>query len=117
MQTSGVIVLTMILTSCICCTAFVGLCSADFGRGVRIISAIGCIIVLLVLAVYLGWVAAGTYLVLKLHSGDALCRNTVIYVVLFYVYLVILVVVGMAMIVWKIRDWVSSKKKSKPGKT
>jgi len=109
--------MVMILTSCICCVAFVGLCSGDFGRAVTILSAIGCVIVLLVLVVYLCWVAAGTYFVLRIHSGDALCRNTVIYVVLFYVYLVILLVVGLAMIVWTIRNKINSKKKTRTGKT
>lgn len=110
----------MVLTSCICCSSFAGLCSEGLPRAIRIVSAIGVIIVFLVLAVYLGWLAMGTYFVLKLHSWDALCRNTVIYVVLLYVYLLILVVVGVVMCLWSVRKAAAagtSKKKKRTGKT
>lgn len=72
----------------------------------------------LVLAVYLGWVAVGTYFVLKLHSWNALCRNTVIYVVLLYVYLVILLVVGVVICAWSMRRAAAgTSKKKRTGKT
>lgn len=108
----------MVLTSCICCSSFAGLCSEGLPRAIRIVSAIGAIVVFLVLVVYLGWVAAGTYFVLKLHSWNALCRNTVIYVVLLYAYLVILLVVGLVMCVWSTRRAAAgTSKKKRTGKT
>ena len=56
-------------------------------------------------AVFVGWVVLGTYLVLKIRGADTICRNTIAYLALMYLYLVVLLIVGMVGItVWQCKD-------------
>ena len=56
-------------------------------------------------AVFVGWVILGTYLVLKIRGADTICRNTIAYLALMCLYLVVLLIVGMVGItVWQCKD-------------
>jgi len=63
--------------------------------------------VIIVVAIFVGWIALGSYL-LSTYRPNAiivdLCRNTAIYVALFYIYLVVFVALCIAACVWKFVD-------------
>ena len=110
-QTTGIIVTIMIVASCLSCCSFAALCSAgDCPRAIRICGCVGAIIVLAALSVYMGWVALGTYLVIKLHGNESVCRNTIVYLVLLYAYLIILAILCFVLLLWKCNDWRKSIK-------
>ena len=89
-------------------------CCGDFPRVIKIVGIIGLIITALGLLVYSGWVAMGTYFVIKVHSADTICRNTIIYVVVLYVYLAVILLVGVVIMCWKCHqlrvNWQSSRR-------
>lgn len=62
------------------------------------------IVVCLALSVYVGWVALGTYFAIEIRSASTICRNTIVYLVLLYIYLVVLALVGVILVVWKCHD-------------
>ena len=105
-QNSGIFVMLMVVASCLCCGAYICLCCGDFPRGVTIVSIICFILVILAGALFIGWVALGTYLLTTYGASviisKALCRNTAIYVVLLYIYAMVFIVVCIAAGVWKI---------------
>jgi hypothetical protein len=104
-QTTGIIATIMIIASCLCCCSFAALCSTGCPKVMRICGCIGFIITVAAVSLYTGWVALGTYFVIKIHGAEAVCRNTIMYLVLLYVYLVVLTVASSVMLVWKCNDW------------
>ena len=103
-QTTGIIVLVMLFSSCLCCCSIFSLCCGNFPKAVKIAGAIALIIMCLALSIYIGWVAVGTYFAIQIRSADAVCRNTIVYLVLLYIYLVVLVLVGLVVVIWKCHD-------------
>ena len=103
-QTSGIIVLVMLFSSCLCCCSVFSLCCGDFPKAVKIIGAILFIIVCLALSIYIGWIAIGTYFAIEIRSADTVCRNMIVYLCLLYIYLVVLALVGIVLVVWKCHD-------------
>ena len=103
-QTSGIIVLVMLFSSCLCCCSIFSLCCGDFPKAVKIVGTILFILVCLALSVYIGWVALGTYFAIEIRSADTVCRNMIIYLCLLYIYLVVLALVGVTLVVWKCHD-------------
>ena len=57
----------------------------------------------------MGWLALGTYFVIRERSGSTICRNTLIEVILLYVYLFVLAIVVMVAVVWKCHDLVEQR--------
>ena len=112
LQTSGIIVLVMLFSSCLCCCSVFSLCCGDFPKAVKIIGVVLFIIVCLALSVYIGWVALGTYFATEIRSADTVCRNTIIYLCLLYIYLVVLALVGIVLVVWKCHDLRTKSKSS-----
>ena len=111
LQTSGIIVLVMLFSSCLCCCSVFSLCCGDFPKAVKIIGAVLFIIVCLALSIYIGWVALGTYFAISIRSADTVCRNMIVYLCLLYIYLVVLALVGIVLVVWKCHD-IRTKSKS-----
>lgn len=102
--TTGIIVTIMIIASCLCCCSFAALCSSGCPKIMRICGCVGFIITLIAVSLYTGWVALGTYFVIKIHGGESICRNTIMYLVLLYVYLVVLTIASCVVSVWKCND-------------
>ena len=116
-QSTGILVFVMIFVSFIYCCSLLAVCCGDFPKPIRICGIIGFIITGLGLTVYSAWVAMGTYFVIKIHSGDPICTNTVVYVVILYVYLVVLLLVGMVVGCWKCKEAVGGIRSRRKGKT
>ena len=105
-QNTGIFFILMVVASCLCCGAYICLCCGDFPRAVTICSIICFILVILAGALFIGWVALGTYLLTTYGASviltQTLCRNTAIYIVMLYIYLILFIVVCIAAAVWKI---------------
>lgn len=104
-QSSGIFVIIMIVASCLCCCSGSCLCSSRMPRGCRICGGVGLFLGALATAVFVAWVALGTYLVLRVRGADTICRNTIAYLSLLYLYLVVLVIVGVIIVIWHCKDW------------
>lgn len=106
----------MVPVSLICCCSMLALCCGNFSKVVKICGIIGFIITCLGITVYAAWLAMGTYFVIRVHSGDEICRNTIVYVVILYIYLIVLLLVGVVMMCWKCKEIRSNKKTRRKGK-
>ena len=72
---------------------------------VKILGIIGFVLLLIALALYIVWLAYGSYLLTLFQSGaftNSLCRGMVVYVVLMYIYLFIFFGFLIATCVWTI---------------
>lgn len=98
-------VFVMIFISCIFCCSTLTLCCGNFPKPITILGIIGIIITILGLSVYAAWVAMGTFFVIKIHSADAVCRNTLVYVILLYVYLAVFVLLATILSCWKCNEY------------
>ena len=104
LQTSGIIVLVMLFSSCLCCCSVCSLCCGDFPKAIKIFGVVLFILVCLALSVYIGWIALGTYFAIEIRSASSVCRNVIVYLCLLYIYLIVLALVGIVLVVWKCHD-------------
>lgn len=106
-QTSGTIVLIMLFSSCVCCCSYFALCSSEAPsfKVVKICGVFGCIISLLATSIFIGWVALGTYFVINIHGAATICRNTIMYLALLYVYLLVVGITGCVVMMSRCNDW------------
>ena len=105
LQTSGVFVIIMIVASCLCCCSGGCLCTSGMPKGCRICGVISLLIGVAATVVFMGWVALGTYFVLKIRGADTICHNTITYLALMYLYLLVLLIVGVVICLWQCNDW------------
>ncbi len=88
-QSTGIVAMLMIFTSCLCCGSFWGLFCGDFHRLIKMMSVVGFLITGTSYVILLLWLVLGTYLLIMM-GGEALlesvCRNLVIYLVFMYIF-------------------------------
>lgn len=99
--------LVMIFSSCICCCSYFALCSSEAPslKAIKVCGIIGCIISFLATSIFVGWVALGTYFVVNIHGAGSVCRNTILYLALLYVYLLVMAIAGGVVVVSRCNDW------------
>lgn len=91
----------MIFSSCIFCCSIICITTPTFPKIIRGCGVIFFILALVAVSVFLGWVALGTYFVIEIRGADTICRNTIMYLILFYVYIVVVVIALLIALLYK----------------
>ena len=103
-QSTGIIVIIMLVASCLCCCSYIALFSPGCPKLMKKCGCVILIIAFIFVSIYIAWVALGTYFVILIDGTEAICRNTIMYLVLLYVYLIVLVIAFAIFLVWKCYD-------------
>ena len=115
MQYTGIVVICAIMGLLCCCGVSCGLC-CKCPRAVKIVAAVTIIPASLCLLLYFIWLALGTYLIVLTNSdaySASICRNTLVYLIFLYIYLICGVVFWIIVCLWKINSVRSSKSSKK----
>ena len=102
----------MIFSSCICCCSYFILCSSEAPdiRACKICGLVGLIISLMAAALFVGWVGMGTYFITKINNDAAICNNTITYLTLLYVYLLVGAMATCVVLGSRCYDWMVYRK-------
>ena len=113
-QTSGIVILITLATTCLFCCSFVGLCCGGLPNAVIYVSAVGVVIALLGYTLLLAWVGVGTYLAAEVQeSTGENCINYYVYLAFFYAFILVLLLFSLVSLVWKLRNPVKENLLSK----
>ena len=96
------------MSCCICCGFF-----CNLPKAAKIAAAIAIIPASLLIALYLGWLAFGTYLIAAMDNNrrkKLICRNIITYMIVLYIYLVCLIVFAIIIAIWKIHGSYKDRK-------
>lgn len=116
---TGLIILMMLFTSCVCYIAFVALCCGDFGRPGRICGIIGFCIVASALIIYAIWLGAGTYFLIVLDPDEltrSACRSYAFYMGFLYAYICVFIIVCIIGCIWRVHDLATKDEKKSRSK-
>ena len=95
-QQTGLVILMMLFTTCVCYLAFVALCCGDFGRLGRICGLVSFCIVAAALIIYFVWLGTGTYFLVVLDPSEltrSACRSYAFYMGFLYAYICVFICV------------------------
>ena len=121
-QNTGIIVMVLVAMTAVCCFSFVGLCCGlNLPKAVKVLALLGFILLALGMAIYIGWLALGTYLISTMGGVNfvfqATCTGIIAYVVFMFMYILVLVGVIIASCIWSVHGTTEDlAKKSRPSK-
>ena len=112
LQITGVIVFLLVIavmmSCCICCGFF-----CNLPKAAKIVAAIAIIPASLLIGLYIGWLAFGTYLIAVMDEDRRkmlICRNIITYMILLYFYLLCLIGFAIIIAIWKIHGYYKDRK-------
>lgn len=105
---TGIVVMMMLISSCICCVGYVGLCCGDLPTYARIIGVVCLIVAAVGALLYSGWIVYGTFALSKQPD----CINALVYLALMYFYMIVFIGACVVGIIWKVYDTMSGGKQS-----
>ena len=94
----------MTVMSCLCCFSYVALCCGFHCHyAVKILAVIGMVFVAIGFALYVAWLAFGSYLIGQFGGRapfNGTCRSMLAYVLMMYFYLIGFVGASVGVILW-----------------